>query len=302
MADIFLPPWLKGLDPGELARLHAVGLEIGQRAADQQSRQFIAMQEAQNRQQEAAMRQQIAQQEIDLEIKKQQAQAQQAQQELALRQQTERREAAASAMRYAGQQKYQDVYSSLTGQGVPHDQATMEAIKQSAPFMFAQAPGEALRTVSGLLPKPPVQEFTTPSGQKYIQDQRGGVHLVPPPRAEPVTRLSQVQSKELDDLYRSKRDIQKSLEEEQSNLSVLSQAKEGVKSPAYISTKAHVDMLQKQHRDIEGRIRAFGGETTKAAPAGERKRIRVISPTGKRGTIFEDQLEEALKEGYKEIK
>lgn len=295
MADgIFVPPWLKGIDPGELARLHATGIELGQRAAQIQNEQLARMQQVRQREEEAAARQAQAQQEIDLEIQKQQAQAQQAQQELALKQQIERREAAASAMRYAGQQKFQNVYEGLTGQGMSHDEATLEALKQSAPFMFAQAPGEAMRTVSGLLPKPPVQEFTTPSGQKYIQDQRGGVHLVPPPRREPVARLSQVQTKELDDLYRSKRDIQKELQEEQSTLSVL---KPG--SPEHTSTKAQVDALSKQIKDIESRIRAFGGET-QPAPAGERKRIKVISPQGKRGTIWEDQLEEALKEGYKE--
>lgn len=293
---IFVPPWLQGISPAELGRLHATGIELGQQAAAQQTRQLMAMQELRQREAEAAARQAQAQQEIELEIQKQQAQAQQAQQELALRQQTERREAAASAMRYAGQQKFQNVFSQLTAQGVPQDQATLEAMKQSAPFMFAQAPGEAMRTVTGLLPKPPVQEFTTPSGQKYIQDQRGGVHLVPPPRAEPVARLSQVQSKELDDLYRSKREIQKDLQEEQSTLSVL---KPG--SPEHTSTKAQVDMLQKQIGTIESRIKAFGGETPKTASTGERKRIKVISPQGKRGTIWEDQLEEALKEGYKEI-
>lgn len=296
MADgIFVPPWLKGVDPAELARLHATGIELGQQAAAQQNRQLLAMQELRQREAEAAARQAQAQQEIDLEIQKQQAQAQQAQQELALKQQIERREAAASAMRYAGQQKFQNVYEGLTGQGMSHDEATLEALKQSAPFMFAQAPGEAMRTVAGLMPKPPVQEFTTPSGQKYIQDPKGGVHLVPPPRREPAERLSQVQSKELDDLYRSKREIQKTLQEEQSTLSVL---KPG--SPEHTSTKAQVETLRKQIGDIESRIKVFGGEEPKASPAGERKRIKVISPQGKRGTIWEDQLEEALKEGYKE--
>jgi hypothetical protein len=151
----------------------------------------------------------------------------------------------------------------------------MESLKQSAPYMLAQAPGEALKTMTGLMPKPPVQEFTSPSGQKYLQDPRGGIHMIPPPK--PVsTRLAQTESMELQDLYRSKRELQKTLSEEQENLAALESRKtEKDYAPAYASTKAQVDMLQKQIKDAESRIKSFS-KTSDMEPPGatESKAVR----------------------------
>jgi len=279
---IFVPPWLKGIDPGELAATHARGLEIGQRAAAQQTQSMLAMQEMQNKQQEAAMRQQMAQQEIDLQIKKQEAQAQQAAQELALKQQEEQRMAETSAMRYAGQRKFQDIYNQLLTEGKTPDEARLEAVKQSAPLMLAQAPGEAMRAMTGLLPKAPPKEMTTSTGQKYFMGPSGTPQFFPQPRAEATERLSPFQMDELRAARKQITDSQKALMEEQSTLTAL---KPG--TPEHTSTKAQVDMLQKQVKDSESRIRQmaeqFGGKpsmTPPDQPKGTGLRIR-SKETGK---------------------
>lgn len=144
---IFVPPWLKGVDPGELARLHATGLELGQRAAAQQTRTMLAMQEAQNRQAEAAMRERIAQQEIDLQIKKQEAQAQQAAQELAIKQEEDRRSAAKSAMQFAGQKQYKDLYDQSIAAGDAPEVAGRKAFLGSAHMFMAGAPAATAGTI-----------------------------------------------------------------------------------------------------------------------------------------------------------
>lgn len=182
MADgIFVPPWLRGVEPGELARIHLAGLESGQRAAAQQSQQLMAMQEMQQKQQEAATRERIAQQEIELEIKKQEAQVQQAQAELEIKKQEERRQAATSAMRFAGQQRYQDTFNRLVGSGVDPDEARKQALLEAAPMAMGYAPGEAIKSIQGLLPQPPPQLKEFPGGKipPAVMDPRGIPHWPP---------------------------------------------------------------------------------------------------------------------------
>jgi hypothetical protein len=275
---IFVPPWLKGIEPGELAATHARGLELGQRAAAQQANTLLTMQEMQNKQAEAAMRQQMAQQDIDLQIKKQEAQAQQAAQELALKQEGEKRMAATSAMRYAGQRQYQNTYDKLLTEGKTPDEARLEAVKQSAPLMLAQAPGEAIRAMTGLLPKAPPKEMTTSTGQRYFMGPSGVPQFFPQPRDQATERLPQTESMELQDLYKSKRELQKDLTEEQSNLAALEPAKsEKSVVQAYASTKAKVELLQKQLNENEARIKSFSktpGMTSPGQPGGTGIRIR----------------------------
>lgn len=303
MADgIFVPPWLKGVDPGELARLHATGLEIGQRAAAQQNQTLMAMQEAQVRQQEAAMRQQIAQKEIDLEVQKQQAQMEQAQQELALKQQIERREAAVSAMRFAGQKKYEDIVNQMTAAGADPDEARKQALLQSAPLMMGYAPGETLNTMRNLLPQPPPQVKEFPGGKipPAVMDARGIPHWPPAsasaaefePKARTITfpdgtvaNIAQTgrasgtvvrpserfEVMEYSALQRRIDRKETALMTAKSNLSALGPDAEKKSPRTFGMYKGQVDELTKSIKEDEARLQELKSKISKAAPAGVSK-------------------------------
>lgn len=173
MADgILIPPWLKGVDPGELARLHATGMEIGQRAAAQQNAALMAMREAQAREAEASARQAEAQQRIDLEVQRQQAQVQQAAQEIAVKQAAEERQARKAAMQFAGQKQYQDIFNREIQAGSTPEEASRKAFLSSASSFLGQPGG--LGTLGDITKStapafaPTVQEMTDPvSGEKF---------------------------------------------------------------------------------------------------------------------------------------
>lgn len=167
MADgILIPPWLKGVDPGELARLHATGMEIGQRAAAQQNAALMAMREAQAREAEASARQAEAQQRIDLEVQRQQAQVQQAAQEIAVKQAAEERQARKAAMQFAGQKQYQDIFDQAIAGGATPEEAGRKAFLGSANLFMGGAPAATATAIGRFAAprKPPSTPFTPTTG------------------------------------------------------------------------------------------------------------------------------------------
>jgi hypothetical protein len=250
---IMIPPWLKGNEPGELARLHATGLEIGQRAAAQQTQALMAMQEAQQRQQEAATRAAIAQQEIELETQKQARMAQQFEQEIGLKRQEEARMAELSAMRFAGGRTYRNTYEALVRQGMNPDDARKQAMLAAAPDLMAHAPGETMSALRQSMPIPPPTAQTFDQGiPPAVIDPRGVPHWPPSARAAPQQDLNTGDRLELQNLYAQKRETQDSLAEAEDRLS----ASDPKKSPkTYESAQKQIDRLTKKQAAIEQAIK-----------------------------------------------
>lgn len=300
--EMFIPPWLRGVDPAEMARLHATGLEIGQRAAAQQAETMIQLQKMQLAQAEEARRVQQAQQEVELETQKQQRLSQQFQQEMDLKREVEQQKAAQSAMRFAGGRMYQDTFNQLTAEGAAPDEAHRQAMLRSLPLMMGTAPGQAIGAMRQMLPVPPPREQTFKEGiPPAVIDPRGIPHWPPasamageevpfgetyPVRDESgktlgfVARTSKgggvlmkptgreqfqtvAQRLELQDLYRQQSENRKLLNETRQQMSMLDPKRKG-----YKAMQERVDRLESDQQRIKKEIQdALAGASTTPSPA-----------------------------------
>jgi len=272
MSDYPLPPWLSR--PADPASHLMAGFQAGASIAHAQAalqseaqRQAVALTMEQKRlQEQGAYRQQ------QLEVAKayhDQVTALQGQR-LAAVQSRIQMQTAQAAQRYAAQQAYQKRFAELGGT----PDASRQAMLELGPRLGVSGSGMAALSRPG--PGKPI--WVPPDMQSgapgHFETPQGTVHIP-----------SQLRGDQL-----SKRDVLGALRQESKDLQADPAVKYPVPKNATDQEKADATAKQQKLKDVQSRIESMissGG-----------KRIKVKDPTGKRGTVSEESLPEALKQGY----
>lgn len=273
--DYPIPPWLSRT-PDPASHLLA-GFQAGAQVAHAQAslqaeaqRQAIALTEAQKRlQAEDAYRQQ------QLEVAKayhDQMTSLQGQR-LAAAQQRIQVQTQQAAQRYAAQRAYQQRFAQLGGT----PDAARQAMLEQGPGLGITGQGMAALTRPAQQRPVWVPEDVKSGAPGHFETPQGAVHIPPQLRQDQL----------------SSRDILQALRQQAKDLEADPDVKYPVPKTATPDEVANATQKKNQLNQIQARIK------TMIAPRG--KRVRV-SKDGKTGTIPEEQLQDALDQGYTLVK
>ncbi len=311
MPGLEIPPWIQAADPAShMARGMSIGVQLASQQAEERYRQA---QLAQRQQQEAAqMSAQQAAQQFEEQYKMQAAARAEQQHSIENQMAKQAQDLAATqaAKKFEAIQNYTDAVNG----GMDYNEAILkfgpgmgQGTAEAAAIRSRERTAE--KAAAQPVPMPTIMQMDIGGGKTYpvvVDKKTGRPTIIPPQAVYPSQKRitgQMTEGQRQNFIDRKEKELQKIQDDATFDLSLNApdESWSTKKKADFTRVKARMTQLQSEiDRLSGGGSVAAPGSAVPGAP-GKSGRVKVKDPSGKVGTIPEDQLDEALDAGYTEV-